>query len=252
MKKEKDELVSIVVVNYNTKELIKLVIDSIIHYTDYKNYEILIVDNGSTDGSLDLLDKLSRSKNIRLIKHNQKKSIGSMAHSRALDLGVSLAKGKFILTLDADSFPIKKGWLKELIKLYNSDKKIRIVGAKRGDYVHPSCLLIKKKTILKNNLSFMPENNFDTGLYMSYFLVKKGFKKRLLPKTKENIKFGKIYGDLICHLWGATNIKFKEMSKWIESYDIIEVSDPKQKVQRQKDIIINAVNYYNNKLKNIT
>ena len=49
--------VSIILVNYNTKELTKQCIDSLFEYTNGINFEIILVDNASSDGSIEYFSK---------------------------------------------------------------------------------------------------------------------------------------------------------------------------------------------------
>src|SRR5260221_9249457 len=63
-----------------------------------KQYEIIFIDDGSTDGSLDLLKKYARSdKHIKVFSFRK-----NQGKSEALTLGFQMAKGDYIVTLDAD------------------------------------------------------------------------------------------------------------------------------------------------------
>jgi len=53
----KNKKVSIVVLNYNGKDLLKKCLESIKNKTQYENYEIIVVDNNSTDDSIKMLQK---------------------------------------------------------------------------------------------------------------------------------------------------------------------------------------------------
>jgi len=60
---------SIVIVNWNNKQLIKDCLESIYRQTHDLKFEIVVVDNGSTDNSVDWLEK--KYKQIKLLKNNQ-------------------------------------------------------------------------------------------------------------------------------------------------------------------------------------
>lgn len=88
--------VSIIIVNYNTKELIKNCINSIYKYTQNIQYEVIVSDNGSTDGSIEMLK--SEFPNVILIENNANLGFGS-ANNR----GLRIAKGKYIFYLNSDT-----------------------------------------------------------------------------------------------------------------------------------------------------
>lgn len=92
----KDKIdVSIIIINYNTLTLTQNSINSIIENTKGINYEIILVDNASIDGSRDVFSKDSR---IIFVK-----SDSNLGFGRANNLGYSFAKGKFILLLNSDT-----------------------------------------------------------------------------------------------------------------------------------------------------
>ncbi|HLG25029.1 MAG TPA: glycosyltransferase [Candidatus Nanoarchaeia archaeon] len=89
----KNPLVSVVVINYNEKNLLKTVIDSI-YSLDYKNIELLVVDNASTDGSKEFIEK--NYKKVILVKN--RKNLGYVG----LNSAVKHCKGDYILFLNND------------------------------------------------------------------------------------------------------------------------------------------------------
>ena len=89
-------LVSIILTNYNSQTLIKDSIDSILNQT-YKTIELIIVDDGSTDRSLDIISLYKDLFNVRVVFLN--KNYGCYF---AKNVGLLLSKGKFIGFQDAD------------------------------------------------------------------------------------------------------------------------------------------------------
>jgi GT2 family glycosyltransferase len=89
--------VSIIIVNYNTKDLTKKSIQSVLDKTEGIEYEIIIVDNDSQDGSLEDLKKNFQNK-ITIIQ--SKKNLG---FGRANNLGIKYATGKYIFLLNSDT-----------------------------------------------------------------------------------------------------------------------------------------------------
>lgn len=88
--------VSIIIPLYNAEQYIAECLDSVVKQT-YKNIEIIIVDDGSTDGSLDIVKSLySGEKRIILLSQENKGA------SAARNVGLQRATGKYIQFLDAD------------------------------------------------------------------------------------------------------------------------------------------------------
>lgn len=91
-----DSLVSVIMPVFNVRPYINEALDSLINQT-YKNLEIIIVDDGSTDGSGEICDKYAaKDKRIRLI-HQENRGV-STARNVALDL----MTGEFVAFIDAD------------------------------------------------------------------------------------------------------------------------------------------------------
>jgi len=114
--KEVVPLVSIVIVNYNNKDCLDSCINSVLK-SDYPNFEVIVVDNGSQDRSWEFLKNLSKS-NIIAIRNDK-----NLGPSKARNQGIQIAKGKYVAFLDNDT-AIHPSWLKEAIKVFEADNKI--------------------------------------------------------------------------------------------------------------------------------
>lgn len=95
---DKKPLISIIIPIYNIMDCLEKCVDSCINQT-YKNIEILMVDDGSTDGTAALCDKL-QEKDAR-IRVFHKENGGS---SSARNLGIENAKGEYLGFVDSDDF----------------------------------------------------------------------------------------------------------------------------------------------------
>ena len=94
-------LFSVIIPNYNNAKYLSKAIDSVIHQT-YRNWEIIIIDNHSIDGSDEIIQTYL-SNNIRVYKI---KNYGIIAASR--NLGIGHSNGQWIAFLDADDW-----WMKD-------------------------------------------------------------------------------------------------------------------------------------------
>lgn len=89
-------LVSIIMPTFNREKIIKKAIDSVLKQS-YENWELIIVDDGSSDDTLNLLNQISNDK-IRIFSHDNNKGI-SFARNTAL----KNASGKYVMYLDSDN-----------------------------------------------------------------------------------------------------------------------------------------------------
>jgi GT2 family glycosyltransferase len=87
---------SIIIVSYNTKEFLKGCIESIYKTTKNINFEIIVVDNASTDQTSELLKKL-KTENLQLIENKE-----NLGFSKANNIGVKKASGRYLLFLNPD------------------------------------------------------------------------------------------------------------------------------------------------------
>ena len=91
------KLVSIIIPMYNRSKYIEECINSVIHQT-YKNLEIIIIDDASTDNSVEIVKSINDDR-IKIIK--LEKNLGA---SNARNIGIKNAKGKYICFLDSDDY----------------------------------------------------------------------------------------------------------------------------------------------------
>ena len=92
-----NELVSIIVPIYNVKDYLSKCIDSIINQT-YKNIEVLLVDDGSTDGCAELLEDYPLDERFKIFHKNN----GGLSDAR--NYGLDRATGEYIFFLDSDDY----------------------------------------------------------------------------------------------------------------------------------------------------
>lgn len=89
-------IVSIIIVNYNSFALLQNCLESIIHHTQDLEYEIIVVDNNSTDGDIENITR--QFKNIILIKNETNEGF-----AKANNKGAKISKGNYLLFLNNDT-----------------------------------------------------------------------------------------------------------------------------------------------------
>lgn len=115
--------ISVIIVNYNTKDLLKNCLESLEKHHNGLSLEIFIVDNGSNDSSVDYLKTLKSQNNIDYIVIFNGKNLG---FAKACNQAMDYAKGKYILLLNSDTL-LKDNSLKLLYEFAEKHPKAGIV-----------------------------------------------------------------------------------------------------------------------------
>jgi len=113
--------VSVVIPTFNKLNFTKKCLNSIFKYTPKFLAEIIVVDNGSTDGTTTYLKGL---KGIKRILNTE-----NLGFAKACNIGAKASKGDYILFLNNDT-EVQKGWLEPMIETIESSDDIAIVGSK--------------------------------------------------------------------------------------------------------------------------
>lgn len=220
--KEKEPLVSIIIVNFNRKKMLKNCINSVLQ-SDYPNLEVIVVDNNSSDGSCEML-KEEFSK-VRLLE--ERKNIGYAAGN---NLGIFHARGEFIVLLNNDTI-VCNSWLTELLikakshpehfyqpkilfinskRINSTGNKINLFGfsypsdigkidfnqhkgLKKANYASGACVLASRKLI--DEIGLLDESH----LFAFYEDVNWGWRASLLGHSSFCVSSSIIY-----HKWGGT------------------------------------------------
>lgn len=114
--------VSIIIVNYNTKDLLKQTIDSVIATTNEIDYEIIVVDNASKDRSTELIK--NNYKDVILIENKE-----NLGFSKANNIGINVSTGKYILLLNSDTVVLDDA-IKECFRYMEMNLDIGALGCK--------------------------------------------------------------------------------------------------------------------------
>ncbi len=113
---------SVIIVSYNTRELLRQTIQSVIDTTHRISYEIIVSDNDSSDGSPLMVE--SEFKDVRLIRTG-----ANLGFSKANNLAIKEARGRYILILNSDTV-VKGNCLDECVGYMDADNRIGALGCK--------------------------------------------------------------------------------------------------------------------------
>lgn len=163
---------SIIIVNYNVKEFLLNLLESINHATKDLNLEIIVIDNNSLDGSTQAVSK--KYPNVIVIENKENVGFGS-----ANNQGLEIAKGKYLLLINPDTI-VKENTLILTIKFLEENPQAGLVGCKvlnpdgslqlpcRRSFPGPwvsftkvmglSKLFPRSKLFAKYNLTYLDEN----------------------------------------------------------------------------------------------
>ena len=104
------KLASIVIVTYNRLEFTRMTIDRIFRNTKYPNYELIVVDNGSTDGTVQYLKRIEKKSRVSKVIYSR----DNLGKGRAANKGFALSTGQYIIGLDDDML-VPMNWLTDLV-----------------------------------------------------------------------------------------------------------------------------------------
>lgn len=117
-------LVSVIMPVFNAERFLRQAVDSIIHQ-QYQDFEFLIIDDGSTDGSGDILrDYLRQDKRIRLFQQPVNQGLIT-----ALNIGLSTAQGKYIARMDADDISLPDRFSRQ-VEYLEAHPEVGVLGSK--------------------------------------------------------------------------------------------------------------------------
>src|SRR5512137_2060944 len=106
-------LVSVIILNFNGKRHLGSILDGCLQSTlktDYPNFEVVFVDNASTDGSVEYVkNAYGDNGNLRIIRNER-----NLGFAEGNNRGIEKAKGELIVLLNSDT-RVEAGWLQALV-----------------------------------------------------------------------------------------------------------------------------------------
>ncbi|MBU1147952.1 MAG: glycosyltransferase family 2 protein [Candidatus Omnitrophica bacterium] len=114
-------MISVIIVNYNRKDLLRQCLDSV-RGQSFQDIETIVVDNASTDGSIEMADMYYSA--VNLIRNTS-----NLLFCKAQNQGIEASKGNFILCLNSDCV-LDKDYLKQVLSAIGLDTRIGMVSGK--------------------------------------------------------------------------------------------------------------------------
>ena len=177
---EKSLDVSIIIVNYNTKELTRNCLKSVFEQTKDILFEVIVSDNGSNDGSIEMIK--SEFPQVVLIENNANLGFGA-ANNR----GLKMAKGKYIFYLNSDTVLLNNA-VKIFFDYWENFPEKGKIGAlgcvlqdEKGNLIHSGGEFPKYKSVCKERFSELVHS------YAKYLLLKIHL-ERLYQISRKEIK----------------------------------------------------------------
>ena len=115
-------LVSIIVVTHNSVEFVRPCLRSIAEETSYPNYEVVVVDNASSDGTLEAIRE-GAAGDVKVQVQALDKNLGFAAANNA---AAQAAKGEYLVLLNADTM-VTSGWIGRLLAHLRRDRQIGLI-----------------------------------------------------------------------------------------------------------------------------
>lgn len=235
-------LVSVIITCYNYGDYVEEAIRSVWAQT-YMNVELIVINDGSTDNSDEVIQKLKIEKNFKYILQQ---NCGIIA---TRNKGMDLASGDFVMQLDADDL-LDKTYIEKCIKIARKHKvdlvytQVQIFGRanfvskhieydleklKHDNYIHAAAL-IRKKILPKSpyDVYLNDKGNEDWDLFLGLCLdgakaklVNEPllcYRKHIIPRSRSD-SFSGLYKEMLVrhHIWNKYNNRYPEHFNYFSS-----------------------------------
>lgn len=155
-------LLSLIIPTYNRLSLLKETLNSVISQAENKPVEIIVVDDGSDDGTWEFLEEIKKSYSyIKIIRHEKNLGVSS-----ARNTGLKYAEGKYVFFLDSDDL-LLKGSLETLINLAsNNTYEVYLLNSFREKRGKKKFKNFPEESNPVKILKFFLEGAYSEGLYL--------------------------------------------------------------------------------------
>lgn len=169
--------ISVIVACFNQGQWVERCIRSLSHQNSFsaEEFEILVVDDGSTDNTHEVLENLSILKNLRIIHNNQNQGLPF-----SLNAAIRKARGRYIVRVDSDDY-VQRNFLYVMKLFLDLNRHYQAVAV---DYVKVDCFenVIGRSNCFEEEIAcgimFRKECLFEIGLYNTEFKMREGHEMR--------------------------------------------------------------------------
>lgn len=182
--------ISIIIVTWNTAQITKKCVDTINQYIP--GQEIIVVDNGSQDNTVEILKKI---KNVKLIENG-----ANLGFAKANNIGLKSATSEYIVFMNSDIELIDDSILK-MVNFLKSNSGIGIIGPK---FLNPD--LTPQASV------FPPQTIFNA--FKEFWLGQKNAYSKYIPQSNKPSEVSYISGGCIA----VNKNYFQKIGKWNETY----------------------------------
>lgn len=212
-------LVSVIIPLYNGNKYIAETLDSLV-YQDYSNFEVIVVDNASTDNSVEIVEKYFDKLNLTVVKC----SVNSGGPAKPRNIGIDKSSGEYIAFLDADDI-----WLPNKLSY-----QIEVMITLNNNFTCVSPLVIDDKSKNINRLrdiSFLSKNKFyglrsllfRNTITTSSVVIRKDFLSGCRFNETANFITCEDYF-LWLNLFNKENVSFLHIAKKLVKYRVVSSS----------------------------
>lgn len=237
--------ISIIVPIYNVEKFLLTCIQSILSQT-YQDFELILVDDGSPDGSPQICDECAKADNRIKVVHKQ--NGGSVS---ACNRGLELASGEYICFIDGDDF-IAEDYLSALVSALKEDTDmvcmncIRYWNEEKHDLHRINMLPAGEYTVDESILGRIINNN---GNYKKLVansrwgkLIRADIVKKYAPYCSEQVSYGEDFQLIIGSLLGSKKIIVLDEYKYYYRFnDASIVNTYKKDLWRKTNLLFDAI-----------
>jgi GT2 family glycosyltransferase len=116
-------VLSIVILNYKTKHLLRLILKNLLKLGITEKFEIIVVDNASNDGTVEMVQTLYPE--VKLIKNPT-----NTGHAHGNNLGIKAAQGKYLLIMNSDITVFDPKDITHIVEYLDANPKVALLGPK--------------------------------------------------------------------------------------------------------------------------